>query len=420
VPDAYSLYELNHLIKSALEASLPETYLITAEIASCDIKKHCYITLIEKDEDSIIAEMRAVIWETRFRTLSSEFREATGIEISRGIKILFEASVSFHERYGLKLIILNIDPSYTIGELAVKRKEILERLTKEGLKDRNKLLEFPLVPGRIGIISSPTAAGYEDLMSHLTKNPYGYRFSCRLYEAVMQGDRAEESIVNAFQKCSDDASFLDVVIMVRGGGGKPDLHCFDSYEIGRAIALLPVPVISGIGHERDITVADEVSSMRVKTPTAAADLIITMTREFEDTLDSLAGRLLIETHKLVSEIKESFYSVTKNFETSVRNRLMDSSHRLNVLSKGLSYSLKIIQIERERLRSKEGNINHLNPRNVLKRGYSITYNKGKAIKSVSEIKVGDIAKTVLYQGELTSRVEGVMKQGKPVNGKGMQ
>jgi exodeoxyribonuclease VII large subunit len=403
--EAYSLYELNNLIKSVLETAFPERFLVTAEIASCDVKNHCYLTLVEKDENTIIAEIKAIIWSNRYQTLSTSFRDATGVELSKGIKILFQASVSFHERYGLKLIIENIDPSYTIGELAVKRKEILERLTKEGLKDRNKLLEFPLVPQRIGIISSPTAAGYEDLMSHLTGNPYGYSFSCTLYEALMQGERAEESIVQALQQCLDDVSRLDVVVVVRGGGGKPDLHCFDSYTIGRAIALLPIPVISGIGHERDITIADEVSNVQVKTPTAAADLIITRTKEFEDGLDGLTHRIRNGTQKLTSGRKESFYSVIKQFESSVRSELLNNSHRLQVLAKGLQYAVKLLRSEREKLRLRESNINHLNPRNVLKRGYSITYSNGNALKSASEIHIGDLMRTVLLQGEVMSRVE---------------
>jgi exodeoxyribonuclease VII large subunit len=248
VTDVYTLYELNGLIKSTLDAGFPGTFLVTAEIASCDVRNHCYMTLVEKDGDTITAEIKAVVWANRYRTLSLEFKESTGIELSKGIKILFAATLSFHERYGLKLSIINIDPSYTMGELALARKEVLQRLIKEGLRDRNKLLEFPLAPRNIGIVSSPAAAGYEDLLSHLTNNPYGYRFNCRLYEAVMQGDRAEASVIRALNRCREDSADLDVIVMVRGGGGKPDLHCFDSYEMGRTIAMLPVPLISGIGH----------------------------------------------------------------------------------------------------------------------------------------------------------------------------
>lgn len=400
-----SLYELNHLIRSVIESSLPETFLVTAEIASCDVKNHCYLTLVDKDEDTIRAEIKAVIWASAYRKISSEFRRATGIELAKGIKILFEAEVSFHERYGLKLNILDIDPSYTVGELAVRRKEILERLTKEGIKDRNKELEFPLVPQRIGIVSSSTAAGYEDLVTHLINNAYGYAFTYKLYEALMQGDRAEASIVNALGLCMRDSHLLDIVVIVRGGGGQADLHCFDSYEIAKAIAFLPLPVISGIGHERDVTVVDEVSNVRAKTPTAAADLIVTRVRNFENLIDSLTNSLVHGTQKLTSNAREKISSLAGELASAGRTALLDNTHRLNFFIKGLKYSLKLITSERERLKSKESNINHLNPANVLKRGYTITYNKGKAVKSISDAEVGDNLRTVLFKGELISIVE---------------
>lgn len=400
-----SLYELNQLIKSIFDTALPQTFLVTAEIASLDIKNHCFLTLVDKDKETIRAEMKAVIWASTYKTLSVEFKEAAGIELNKGIKILFEAFVDFHERYGLKLNIIKIDPSYTIGELAIRRKEILERLTKEGLKDKNKQLEFPLVPQRIGIISSATAAGYEDLLNHLKNNPYGYKFHCRLYEAIMQGDKTEASIINALNQGRHDASYLDVLVIVRGGGGQADLHCFDNYEIAKTIAFLPLPVISGIGHERDITVVDEASNTRVKTPTAAADLIITRVKDFEDRIDSLSHSLVHATNKITANLKETLSFFIKNFESSIKKELFNSYHMLNALIKRLNFSFKIIRTERERLQSKEGNINHLNPQNVLKRGYSITYKNGKAVKSESEVKTGDSLKTTLYKGELISKVE---------------
>ncbi|MBI4842832.1 MAG: exodeoxyribonuclease VII large subunit [Nitrospirae bacterium] len=399
-----SLYELNQFIRAVLEDSFPETFLVTAEIASCDVKNHCYLSLIDKDEETVRAEMKAVIWADKYKKLSAAFTQATGVQLAKGIRILFEASVSFHERYGLKLNIVNIDPSYTIGEMAVRRKEILERLVKEGIKDKNKELEFPLVPQRIGIVSSSTAAGYEDLMHHLVSNAYGYKFRCKLYEALMQGERAEESVVSALQKCMSDASLLDVVVIVRGGGGQADLHCFDSYEIAKAIALMPLPVISGIGHERDITVVDEVSNMRAKTPTAVADLIITRAKDFEDLLDSLTHELAHEARQLASDEREKITALAKNLEASSRKQQLDNAFRLSLFVKGLKYSLKLIQSEHERLRSREGNITHLDPAHVLKRGYSITYLNGRAVRSASEAVSGDILRTVLHKGELTSIV----------------
>lgn len=408
-----SLYELNKLIRSVIEGSLPDTFLVTAEIASCDVKNHCYITLVDKEEDTVRAEIRAVIWANRYRAIAPVFERATGTRLAKGIKILFQATVGFHERYGLKLTINNIDPSYTIGELAVKRKEILERLTREELIHRNRELEFPLVPRRIGIVSSATAAGYEDLMNHLMNNAYGYRFDTRLYEAVMQGDRAEASVTGALHQCAGDAEELDVVVIVRGGGGQIDLHCFDSYEIGKAVAQLPLPVISGIGHQRDVTVVDEVANRRAKTPTAAADMIITCIREYEDRLDALAHNMIHGVRLFTSESQEILSSLSKRLEVSTGNKLLEQTHRLRSNMKGLRYAVKFIKNERQRLKSVESSVNHLNPRNVLKRGYSITYNNGKALKNISDIQKGDSLRTVLSEGEVTSLVEG-RKKGKGI------
>lgn len=405
MPEILTLYELNQMIRTVIETAFPRTFLVTAEIASCDIRNHCYLTLVDKQDDEIRAEMKAVIWAGRLRVIRPAFEEATGARLAQGIKILFQADISFHERYGLKLNILNIDPSYTIGEMAVRRKEILDRLLKEGLIEMNRALEFPLVPQRIGVISSASAAGYDDLLNHLLHNPYGYRFHCRLYEAFMQGDRAEASVVAALKECERDADALDIVVIVRGGGGQTDLHCFDSYDMGRAVALLSLPVISGIGHHRDVTVVDEVANMRAKTPTAAADMIVTRVKEFEDRLNSLSHSLMFSTNKYTSELKDYIYASSKRLEVAARRELIDAANRLNANYKELRYALKFLLNARQRLHAVENSIHHLNPRNVLKRGFSITYNNGAAVKSVSNLESGSTLRTVLYEGEVTSIVE---------------
>ncbi len=410
--EALSLYELNKLIKSVIDDNLSGTFLVTAEIASCDVKRHCYLTLVDKEEDTIRAEIRAVVWANKYKVIAPIFEESTGTKLAKGIKILFQATVDFHERYGLKLTINNIDPSYTVGELAVRRREILERLKKEGLIERNRELEFPLVPQRIGIISSATAAGYEDLMAHLLNNVYGYKFTTELYEAVMQGDRAEDSIVAALGRCMDDVSSLDVLVIVRGGGGQTDLHCFDSYEIGKAIASLPIPVIAGIGHQRDVTVVDEVSNARAKTPTAVADMIITRVKDFEDRIDSLAHGLVYGARKLTADMNEILSSLSKNLEVMVGNELLENHHRLDIFIKGLQYSLKVIKKERQEMKARESSINHLNPRNVLKRGYSVAYHNGSLVKSVSDVEAGDSLRTLLYEGEIMSEIKTKKKGGR--------
>jgi len=443
-----SLYELNLIIRSTIETALPETFLVTAEVARINVKNHCFLELVDRDDENIRAQMDAVIWADRYWVVSRRFRQVTGMDLTKGIRILFEAYVNFHERYGLKLNIIDIDPSYTIGEMALRRKEILRRLEKEGLKDRNRSIPFPLVPQRIGIISSRTAAGYEDLMSHLLNNPYGYRFYCRLYEAVMQGDGAEASVIDALSRCYKDSQSLDVVVIVRGGGSLVDLHCFDSYEIGRMIARMPMPVISGIGHERDVTVVDEVSSMRAKTPTAVADILITRTKEFEDSVDSLSHRLIHASGALIMDEKAHLSALTRGIDSALKKELILNAERLNRYIRGLRTSIRLlrsrerhviqeatklriisfnriragsrqitdllqrirgsvhrlIQSEERRVRAREDNLNHLDPRNVLRRGYSITRRAGRVIRSVNDVGVHDIIDTTLYDGHIQSMV----------------
>jgi exodeoxyribonuclease VII large subunit len=408
--DIFSLYDLNQLIRDAMEIAFPRTMLVTAEIASCDVKNHCYMALVDKLDDVIRAEIRAVIWANRYRSIALRFQESTGTKLAKGIKILFEAEVSFHERYGLKLNILDIDPSYTVGELAVKRKEILEKLAKEGLTDRNGALQFPLVPQRIGIISSATAAGYDDLITHLKKNVYGYSFTTKLYEAVMQGDRAEESILSAISRCVDDAACLDVVVIVRGGGGQTDLHCFDSYEIGRAIAMFPLPVISGIGHQRDTTVVDEVSNKRAKTPTAVADLIITGIKDFDDRLELLSHGMIHNVRQMTSDLREMLSSLSQKLKTAAGKKLAGNLHQIDSASRGLKYALRFIKNEKQKITTWSNSVNYLNPRNVLKRGYSITYNNGSAVRAISDVEKGGTIRTVLSEGEIISKVESKKKK----------
>ena len=400
-----SLYKLNNILRSVIESTFPETFLVTAEVASCSVKNHCYMTLVDKKDDSIRAEANAVIWANRYSTIAARFKKETGTQITKGIKILFEAEITYHERYGLKLNILDIDPSYTIGEMAVKRKEVLERLKKEFLIDRNRDLMFPVVPQKIGIISSSTAAGYDDFMNHLNNNHYGYVFTTRLFEAIMQGDRAEASINKALQHCAEKQDILDVVVIVRGGGAETDLHCFDSYIVGKAITLLPMPVISGIGHQRDITVVDEVSNIRAKTPTAAADIIISKVKDFEERLDASTGSLVNAAFKLVASNKSGLSMMSRQISTAAGQTIRNNSFNLDSLSKGLSYSLKMIKNEQTRVRAKESNIRHLNPLNILKRGYSITQFNGKSIRSSEDVTTGDEIKTLLFKGHITSTVK---------------
>src|ERR1700690_1256036 len=241
---ALSLYALTGLIRSAIMDTLPDAYWVIAEIA--DIKQnqkgHCYLDLVEKNNKATVAQIKANIWSYEYRTISNRFRKATNEPLRQGMKILFLAYVSFHEVYGLSLNIRDIDPSFTMGEMARKKKEVIERLRKEGIIDRNKAYELPLVPQRIAVISSATAAGYGDFFSHLDHNPYGYFFIHTLFPALMQGREAEQSIISSLNNIKKQKNNFDLVVIIRGGGSVTDLNCFDNYHLASQVATFPLPI----------------------------------------------------------------------------------------------------------------------------------------------------------------------------------
>ena len=303
-----SLSELLGQVKGALEKELPDHYWVIAEIMELRENRHCYLELIEKSEenDSLLAKVRATIWASRYDMLRPFFEASTGSPLKSGIKILCKASVEFHPLYGLSLNITDIDPSYTLGDLARKKQEVIQRLRKEGVFDMNRELLFPLVPQRIAVISSETAAGYGDFSESILHNSHGFHFHTTLFPAVMQGDEAPASISSAMEKIYESESDFDCVVIIRGGGSKADLESFNHYDLAYFITQFPLPVITGIGHERDESVADMVAHHGLKTPTAVAEFLVDQLLAFEFRLSALADRLL----------------------TSVRNRVQGDLSRL--------------------------------------------------------------------------------------------
>jgi exodeoxyribonuclease VII large subunit len=456
--DTLTLSELTGRIRETIEGSFPKTYLVTAEISSfrADQKGHCYMEFIERDENTIVAQIRATMWSYRYRAVAREFKTATGMKLDKGIKILAEVEVSYHERYGLSLNLHDIDPSYTLGEMALRRKEILERLAKEGVIDKNKEVDFPLLPLKLAIISSPKAAGYEDFRNHIETNPYGYRLEIKLMKAIMQGDNAEASILEALNKCSYKSDLFDVIVIIRGGGGEADLHCFDSYNIGKAIAMIRIPVISGIGHFRDRSVVDEVAHTAVKTPTAAAELIIRTVREFEMKIHELKCTFADNCRALLRDRRLLLHQATRDMQRHVTRLLVVEEGNLGQFTKSLMAATKLTgarkqQIEfletrhlsyaqyrvadetktlmhksallrsnlnsylntvKAALNEKQIHLRLVDPRNVLKRGYSITSVNGSALKDTQKLSADDIIETILYNGEIKSRVIEVRSNGK--------
>ena len=425
-----TLKELTTIIKSTI-SSLSDEYWVVAEIAElrCNVNSgHCYLDLVEKEEDRIVANIRGTIWRKTYQLISTNFLESTGIELRSGIKILMLGKVSYHEVYGLSFNIREIDPAYTLGEMALKRKEIIARLTKEGLIDRNRQLSIPLVPQRIAIISSQTAAGYGDFLHKFESNPYGYRFKTKLFQAYVQGEQAEESILAALRECKSRIEDFDVVVIIRGGGSQVDIHCFDSYQLAREIALFPIPVLIGIGHERDETVVDRVAHKRLITPTAVADFIIQRVRAFEESIDDLTMRLLRLTENMVSSEKHNINALAERlinrsiqYLTNRKSDLNSTVQRLHTNTilavrmpslrmkeyeqKIKIHSLHILNKANETLKAVEEKIRILSPENTLKRGYSITLHNGKSVTDTLSLRTGDIIDTILYQGKIQSKVE---------------
>ena len=291
-----TLFELNGLIKGSIKQAFPDAFWMVAEISELKVNSngHCYLELVEKDTESetMKARARATIWSSVFRMIRPYFETTVRTALSPGLKIMVKASVEFHELYGLSLNITDIEPAYTLGEMAKQKQDVIDRLIREGVFDLNKQQELPRLPRKIAVISSRTAAGYGDFHDQLLHNPYGYKFYVRLFPAIMQGEEAEESIVTAMEKVFRYEDFFDALVIIRGGGSQSDLSCFNGYWLASNIAQFSLPVLTGIGHEQDETVADMVAHTRLKTPTAVAEFLLAKFQEEDSFLFELSGRLL--------------------------------------------------------------------------------------------------------------------------------
>lgn len=426
------LYQLNTLVKQELKNRFPDTFLVVAEIA--DVKEnrsgHCYLELVEKREgdDTVIATARATIWAFTYRMLKPYFETTTGKSLQRGIKVLVSVEIVFHELYGYSLNIKNIDPTFTVGDLERKRKEIIDRLTQEGVIDMNRELELPMLPKTIAVISSPTAAGYGDFVDQLHRNVYGYAFHTKLFPAVMQGEKTTESIIAALERIYEHESLFDVVVIIRGGGSQTDLGSFDSYDLAANVAQFPIPVLAGIGHERDETIVDRVAYRSVKTPTAAAAFLIERFNEAEGRLEAAKDSLMREAKRILQDEKTrqvvkitELKQFTRLFLEGQENYLELASRRVDHASKlfignRVNYleqlktrlSGKVAEIltaNRYFLELAETKMKYADPKNILEKGFSITRVNGKAVRDSVLVQEGDILETELFKGVIRSEVK---------------
>ena len=407
--DALSLYDLNVLVRRSLEQCLPDTYWIQAELSDVRTNStgHCYLEFVQKDSrsNSLIAKARGTIWSNVFRLLKPYFEEATGQAFASGIKVLVQVTVSFHELYGYSLTVQDIDPTYTLGDMARRRKEILKQLEEEGVLTLNKELEMPDLPQRIAVISSPTAAGYGDFCHQLQDNPRGFFFYTELFPALMQGDRVEESVLAALDLILNRQNDFDVVVIIRGGGATSDLSGFDTYLLAAACAQFPLPIITGIGHERDDTVLDSVAHTRVKTPTAAAEYLIDCMDLAADGLEVLASRLHESVLSRLTEEHRKLNLYRNRIPSAVVRRISDAKLTLLAARRDISQAVtSSLSRQRHRLELLQQRLTDASPEKMLARGYSITLKDGKAVKDAASLNENDEILTRFYRGEATSIV----------------
>ncbi|MCX6237878.1 MAG: exodeoxyribonuclease VII large subunit [Bacteroidia bacterium] len=357
------LSELNGLVKKAVGEAFTAPIWVIGEISELKTNRsgHCYLVLIEKDEneDVIVAQARATIWSYTFRMLRPYFESTTGQQLTEGIKVLVSVSVEFHELYGYSLNIRDIDPTYTLGDMARRRREIIARLQSEGVAEMNKELELPLVPQKIAIISSSTAAGYQDFIDQLSNNPAGYHFDLKLFPAIMQGNQAESSIIGALEQIYLYENFFDAVVIIRGGGSQADLSCFDNYNLAYYITQFPLPVITGIGHEKDDSIVDLVAHTRLKTPTAVAEFLISGVAQFDVHLDEIKNRFIGMVTELIAASKNDIEQITRVMAPITRERIAKVNSRLSQTIWKLDNSVKLfIQNQDYQIKRKEEILRH--------------------------------------------------------------
>jgi exodeoxyribonuclease VII large subunit len=446
-----SLTELQLIIRDSLYMALPDMYWVIAEIS--EIKEnssgHCYLDLIEKnsDNDNIKAHIKAIIWNSRYGFFKSFFENSTGDTLKAGIKILVRVKIEYHEFYGLSLIVADIDPSFTIGEIASQRRKIINRLEEEGVLSMNKDLHFPVNPQRIAIISSSNAAGYTDFISHLKGNIKGFVFYTALVETAMQGKETENDVIGALNLIADNKELFDIVVIIRGGGSQSDLSWFDKYNIAYYITQFPLPVLTGIGHEKDLSVSDLVAYKSLKTPTAVADFILERMQITMDNLQEMSISLMNHSKKILDNEKQHIYSINLRIipqsqeafsrmnnklnqkiielvnsgkKELFKARIFNSDHKskLMLLSRTLlnncildsdrqsirlkSISPKLLDSIDKRIKILENSLNILKPENVLKRGYTITSKSNLILKTNQKVNINDIIETRFADGTITS------------------
>jgi exodeoxyribonuclease VII large subunit len=425
-----SISQLTEQIRLTLENELEPVYWVVGELA--DFRQapqgHVYFELVEKQGNHVQAKIRANLWQFTYRSVASKFQSVTGTTLKNGMKVLAQVAVTYHPVYGLSINVKDIDPSFSLGERARVRQETIDRLTREGLLQLNARFQLPPVVQRIAIISSATAAGYGDFVNQLEQNTFGYKVYHKLFPSLMQGNEAVTNLLSALEKVKGEKNQLQIeaVVIIRGGGAQLDLDCFDEYGLAVAIANFPLPVFTGIGHERDETIADLVAHTRLKTPTAVAEFLLSGFREFEENLGILLQRLDRSTRLQLREEENKIHqfalranSIAKNRISLEGEKVKNRTNRIQLAAKnlhrthhtaldGIEKNLKrnlitFLQKQAEKLENKETLLRQLDPDSILKRGYSRTEVNGIPVH-LAKVQLGDQLDTFTQNQVLRSKI----------------
>lgn len=455
----FSLKKLADSLKSVISKNYNSSYWIKAEISKLNFyphSGHCYPDLVEKKDNKIIAQQRAIIWASNYNKIQSRFKRITGESLGDNMEILFLCKVNFSPVYGLSLIIEDIDTSFTLGKLAKEKTLCLEKLKKQGLFNKNRSLEFPLLPKRIAIISVESSKGYSDFINILENNPRKYKFEMELFPALLQGDKAADSIIRQLIEIQSQADDFDLISIIRGGGGEVGLSAYDNFELNKTIANMPLPVLTGIGHSTNETVAEMISFKNAITPTDVAYFLISKYDLLTDEIESLQQKLHENVKKHLIDEKAILRSLANHLKTANKELITANNYKLNsqqsklhyaskdfvkeqfnkvkTIKSDLSYASKqllnksesevksnlnniksglkyIISQKNNEISSIETKVNYSDPVKMLERGYSISTVNGKILNKSKKIKIGDKLTTKYLSGEIESRIEKIKNNG---------
>ncbi len=404
--NAVSLYELQEHLQRAVALNFPAPWWVRAEIAHLsEFRGHRFLELIQKEVEGeeLLARADAVLWQDRFRLLEKRLGEDLLALLQAGMEVLLEVDVVHHPRFGLRLHIRDVDPAFTLGELERSRRAALASLRRQGMLERNRRLPLPLVPQHLAVLSSPAAAGWKDFVHQLQEDPANYRFQIELFPTAVQGDRAMPDMLRQLKQIRSQKNKFDALLLIRGGGSRLDLAAFDQPELARALAIFPLPVITGIGHEIDRSLADEVAHTSLKTPTAVADFLLNRARRLEGQLSEKAGQLYRACQGQLQEVRFQLSGVQKDIQGSVRRRLGREEQLLEFIAGELPGTVqRYLSVEAQALAHFESRLDLLDPALALKRGFTLTIQNGKIIGSAEAVDSDQPLETRFYDGVVHS------------------